>query len=249
MTQIQIININRQTAGYIELTYKMSLSLPTIWGTGANPIAGLDKIVGSYAARFSLEVIPVTGTIVTVTESISVSANVSQAVIKTQLQNRYAELRSQLDGLTLDAWDNAVGQSWDGATWTTINNITDYAKPVNIDQSDLGLTATGASAAAVTLTIPASVGKFHNISHISVQAYSTAARTGSATPILVTTTNLPGSPVLTFATAAAIGTTDTRTIEPDQPIKSLVANTATTIVCPATTGVIWRVQVFYNVNG
>lgn len=247
MTQIQIINITRQPAGYIELTYKMSLTLPSIWGTGANPIAGLDKIVGSYAARFSTEVIPVTGTIVTVVETISVPSDVIQATIRTQLQNRYNALRSQLDGLTLDAWDGAVGQSWDGSSWATINNITDNPVVSN-NQSNLGITATGAAAAAVTLTIPAVAGKFHNINHISIQAYSSAARTGSATPVLVTTTNLPGSPVFTFASAGAIGTTDEKKLESCLPIKSLVANTATTIICPATTGIIWRVTVFYNLS-
>lgn len=242
MTQIQIISINRQVAGYIELTYKMSFTLPAIWGTGANPIVGLDKIVAAYSSMYGVEVIPVTGTVVTLTQTQSVPNSVSQATIRTQLQNIYATNRALLDGLTLDAWDNAAGQSWDGAIWGATNLITD--NPV-VD-SVLGVTATGSAAAAVTLTIPAVAGKFHNILSISITAYTTLARTGNATPVVVTSTNLPGNQAWTFATAAAIGTTDIKKEEPKEAIKSLVSNTATTIVCPATTSVIWRVQVYYK---
>lgn len=245
MTEIQILSVKRQIAGYIELTYKMSFTLPTIWGTGANPIAGLDKIVAAYPANYSIEVIPVTGTIVTATETQSVPSNATVATIKTQLQTRYGELRTALDALTLDNWDSVAGLSWDGSTWTSINLITDFPL-TNKDKLDLCVTAIGTSGAAVTATLPAVVGKFHNITHISILAYSTAARTGNATPITVTTTNLSGSPAFTFATAAAIGTTDIQKMEPDEPIRSLTANTATTIVCPATTGVIWRIVVLYN---
>lgn len=241
MTQIQILNINRQLAGYIELTYKMSFTLPAIWGTGGSPIVGLDKIVAAYPQKFGVEVIPVTGTIVTATETVSVPSNVLQATIRTQLQNRYTALRSTLDALTLDAWDSAAGQSWDGATWATTANIVDNP----ITAGNIPITATGATGAGVTLTLPASPGKFHNIAYLEISAYSTAARTGSATPIVVTSTNLSGS-AFTFATAAAIGTTDKQILQ--QLIKSAVANTATTIVCPATTGIIWRVNVFYNLS-
>lgn len=247
MTQIQILNINRALAGYIELRYKMTFTLPAIWGTGGSPIVGLEKIVAAYPQNFAVEVIPVTGTVVSAIETVSVLSNTTQATIRTQLQNRYTALRAILDALTLDAWDNAAGQSWDGATWTASNLITD--NPISVtDQSNLSVTSTGVTGAAVTLTLPAVPGKFHNIAYIEVNAYSTAARTGSATPIVITTTNLSGLPAFTFATAAAIGTTDKQFLQPQQSIKALAANTATTIVCPATTGIIWRVNVFYNLS-
>jgi hypothetical protein len=116
---------------------------------------------------------------------------------------------------------------------------------MNIAPATLWVTATAATGVAVTLTLPAVAAQFHYITSMEIEAYTTAARTGSATPILVTTTNLPGSPVFTFATAAAIGTTDTKTFQFTGPIKSATVNTATTIVCPATTGIIWRVNVSY----
>lgn len=109
----------------------------------------------------------------------------------------------------------------------------------------LAVTGTAAAAAALTVTLPAVVGQFHYIEAIEVTAYSTAARTGAATPVVVTTTNLPGNPAFTFASAAAIGTTDRYTIQPTHPLRSAAANTATTIVCPATAGILWRVNVVY----
>jgi hypothetical protein len=112
--------------------------------------------------------------------------------------------------------------------------------------STLCVTNTAAAAAACTLTLPAIAGQFHHISHLTITRYATAAVTGTATPILVTSTNLPGSPVWTFARAQAIGTTDIQTLVlPGAALKSSVANTATTIVCPATTSVLWRVTAVY----
>jgi hypothetical protein len=111
--------------------------------------------------------------------------------------------------------------------------------------ANLWVTATGAAAAAVTLSLPAVAAQFHYIGSIEIEAYSSAARTGGVTPVLVTTTNLSGSPVWTFATAAAIGTTDSKVFVFSLPIHSSTVNTATTIVCPATTGIIWRVNVGY----
>lgn len=49
----------------------------------------------------------------------------------------------------------------------------------------------------------------------------------------------------TFASAAAVGTTDSKYVEPGLPLRSSVVNTATTIVCPATTSVIWRITAYY----
>lgn len=115
----------------------------------------------------------------------------------------------------------------------------------SITDANLWVTATGAAAAAVTLTLPAVAAQFHRISTVEIEAYSTVARVGGVTPVLVTSTNLPGSPVWTFASAAAIGSTDTKVFYFNSPVKSSVANTATTIVCPATASVIWRVNVSY----
>lgn len=113
--------------------------------------------------------------------------------------------------------------------------------------ANLCVTNTAATGVACTLTIPAAgAGLFHYISLIEIQLYATAARTGGATPILVTTTNLPGSPVWDFDTAQAIGVTIRQATAPAAPIKSSAANTATTIVAPIATTGIWRITAYYT---
>lgn len=113
--------------------------------------------------------------------------------------------------------------------------------------ADLAVQAQGAAAAAVTLTIPAAgPGLFHYIDVMEIQLYSTAARTGAAAPVSVSSTNLPGNLTTLFPTAGAIGTIDRYAYSGDRPIRSAAANTATTIVCPAVTGGLWHVKVVYS---
>lgn len=113
--------------------------------------------------------------------------------------------------------------------------------------NDLIISTTAATGVALTATLPAVAANFHYIDAIEITLYSTLARTGSATPIVCTTTNLPGSFAVTWATAGVIGAADTRQlINANRPIKSSVVNTATTIVCPVVTGGLWRINVVYS---
>jgi hypothetical protein len=112
--------------------------------------------------------------------------------------------------------------------------------------SILAVTATGAAAAAVTLTLPAVASQFHYITEIQIVKFATALLTAAATPVLVTTTNFPAATVFSFSAAAsAQGTNEVQQFQPSTPLRSAVVNTATTIVCPATTATIWRVNVWY----
>jgi hypothetical protein len=114
-----------------------------------------------------------------------------------------------------------------------------------LDANALAVTATGASAAAVTATLPLVTGQFHYITLLEIRMYAAAALTGAATPVVVTSTNLPGANAWTFTTAAAIGTAEAQVYAFPTPVKSSVVATATTIVAPGTTGVIWRINVYY----
>jgi hypothetical protein len=115
--------------------------------------------------------------------------------------------------------------------------------------SDQHVTNTGVAAAAVTLTLAAAgAGLFHYITRIVVQRHTSALLTAGATPVLVTTTNMPGSRVFSIpADAAPQGQVYAEFIAPTTPIRATAANTATTIVAPVTTGVIWRLAAdYYN---
>jgi hypothetical protein len=119
------------------------------------------------------------------------------------------------------------------------------AKPTS-----LLVTATGAAAAAVTATLPAVAGLRHVIDFIQVTRSATAALTGAAAPVLVTTTNLPGTPVLTFGSDVA-GQGIDKEVKLDFGSSGLAASvlgTATTVVCPVYTGVIWRINVGYRLG-
>lgn len=129
-------------------------------------------------------------------------------------------------------------------------SMADYAITSIPYPATLTVTVTAATATAATLTIPAAgAGLFHYFTRILVQRHTSALLTAGTTPVLVTTTNLPGARVFSIpADAAPQGQVYTEIVEPSQPIKSSVANTATTIVAPLTTGVIWRLTADYYVG-
>lgn len=114
----------------------------------------------------------------------------------------------------------------------------------------LMVTAVGAASAAVTLTIPAVAGLRHYLDRVDVVRSATAALTAAATPVTVTTTNIPGTPALTFGSdAGGIGVDQVRSFEWGGAGQATSAiNTATTIVCPVYTGVIWRVNAAYRLG-
>lgn len=112
--------------------------------------------------------------------------------------------------------------------------------------SDLAISVTAAASTALTATLPAPpAGQFHYITSLTILRYAAAALTGSATPSIVTTTNLPGPMSWAFETAAAIGTSHIRLYTFTSPLKSSVAATATTFVAPVFTNAIWRINVHY----
>lgn len=115
----------------------------------------------------------------------------------------------------------------------------------------LCVTATGAASAAVTATLPAVAGLRHYIDFIDVIAScSVAIAAANATPLLVTTTNLPGSPVITVGQPVlAVGQDRSFRFDPgSNGFAALLAGTATTVVCPVYTSVIWRINVGYRLG-
>lgn len=127
---------------------------------------------------------------------------------------------------------------------TTVDNFP-TTQAVSSPAATLWVTGTAAAGTGVTVTLPAVASQFHYINTIELTAYTAAARIGAATPVLVTSTNLPGSPAWDFSSADAIGTVELKFFTFPAPVKSSTVNTNTTIVCPATTSVIWRINVSY----
>ena len=111
------------------------------------------------------------------------------------------------------------------------------------------VTAVGAAAAAVTLTLPApGAGLRQYMTYLSINRFASALLTAAAAPVTVTTTNLPGSLAFSFgAEALPQGELDRWREDFAYPLAAAAQNTAVTVVCPATTGVIWRVTAGYYV--
>jgi hypothetical protein len=108
------------------------------------------------------------------------------------------------------------------------------------------VTATGAAAAAVTLTLPAAVSLRHYLTSLRIDRFAAALLTAAATPVVATTTNLPGALAFSLpADAAQLGTVSPLQIDYAQPLAASAQNTASTIVLPATPGVIWRATATY----
>lgn len=110
-------------------------------------------------------------------------------------------------------------------------------------------TTLGTAGAATTLTLAApGAGLRHYLTYLAINRFATALLTAGTAPVAVTTTNLPGSLAFSFAAdAAAQGTLDRWREDFAFPIAASAQNTATTIVCPATTSVIWRVTAGFYV--
>lgn len=108
--------------------------------------------------------------------------------------------------------------------------------------TDVG-TVTAAAAAIATLTLAApGAGLRHYITYIRIARVASVLLTAAATPVVVTTTNLPGALAFSMpADAAPQGSIFDYQEAFTFPIAASAQNTATTIVCPATTGVIWRI--------
>ena len=117
---------------------------------------------------------------------------------------------------------------------------------VTIQPSTLTVTVTAAANTAATATLPAVAGQFHYITGIEIMRTATAALAGTAT-LVVTTTNIAGGVAWSVGNAmAAGGSSKDVTLQPANPIKSSVVNTATTIVMPLPgAAVLWRANVYY----
>jgi hypothetical protein len=133
-----------------------------------------------------------------------------------------------------------------------VSDVTDSISPYVRDQraGTLLVTVTGAVSATITVTLPAVTGLRHYVDFIKVTRSATAALTPSATPVVVTTTNLPGSPAFTFGSdAGGVGLDIEREIGYGSSGGAAAGiSTATTVVAPSYTGVIWRITVAYRLG-
>lgn len=113
--------------------------------------------------------------------------------------------------------------------------------------STLCVSQTASISQAVTATLPvAGAGLFHYITAIEITSYAGATIATAAGAVTITTTNLPGNPVFNHQRLHTAGQSFKSGLAlAGSPLRSAVANTTTTVVCPVLTGCIWRVNVTY----
>jgi hypothetical protein len=188
--------------------------------------------------------IPVSLTSTTVTNTVAVSA--ASLPLPTNASTSALQTTGNTSLSNIDTKTPALGQALAASSTPVVIASNQTSVPIIHKAADLLASATGTAGSVLNASLPAAgAGLFHYITLIEVQAYSTAARTGSATPVVVTSANLPGAAAWTFGTAAAIGTIDVKVFALPTPLKCSTANTATVINCPATASVIWRVNIHY----
>lgn len=110
-------------------------------------------------------------------------------------------------------------------------------------------TGTAASGTGVTLTIAAAgAGIFNYLCFLEITMFAAALLTVAATPVLITTTGITNTPTFSMSAPAMVqGNVEERIYSFAIPLKGSAANTVLTIVAPATTNIIWRLNAtFYT---
>ena len=109
------------------------------------------------------------------------------------------------------------------------------------------ITAAVSTAATLTLTAPGA-GLRHYITGLRIERHAAALLVAGTTPVVVTTTNLPGALAFSIPMeAAAQGSVYEKLLDPVRAIMASAQNIATTIVAPLTTSVIWRISATFYV--
>lgn len=203
---------------------------------------------------------PVSGTFWQATQPVSLAASVAvtgaffqatQPVSATALplptgastEATLALIKAKTDNLDVALSTRAV-------TGLTDAQLRASAVPVSVAAlpSTLVISTTAAVNTALTASLPAVAGQFHYITSIQITKLYAVVGVASGAGIIVTSTNLPGSPAFTTEQLASAAGTATRVVDLNltgNPLKSSVANTATTIVCPQQLQTIWRINVTY----
>lgn len=235
--------INGQTPLLANNLYNVFLNPVAAGATGVQKLALVGGILRNVAVVVPFGTAPTTGTLTVL------------AVFHPQRSGMYmvdpntgVGVRSYTEGTNFaDAANNllVMGREYGGGGANAIPR----ALHVDPDGAQLPVSTrvvssvTAAAGTAVTATLPApAAGYWNHVTGIQITKYCAAAITGTATPIIVTTTGLPGPPSYTFASAGAIGTSEEKDYRFMSPLRATAAATAVTVVCPATTGVLWRVN-------
>ena len=133
------------------------------------------------------------------------------------------------------------------ATLMAATGLLDDRLQGEVSSNAATITAAVSTAATLTLTAPGA-GLRHYITGLRIERHAAALLAAGTTPVVVTTTNLPGALAFSIPMeAAAQGSVYEKSMEPARAIMASAQNIATTIVAPLTTNVIWRITATFYV--
>ena len=180
--------------------------------------------------------------------------------VKPTLGSFYGAYVASVVGTTAGIWVGATGPyrkirarctAYTSGSATVYLTASTATLPIDAFDATTSIgTATGAAGAAVTLTLAApGAGLRHYLTYLRISRIATAAMTAAATPVIVTTTNLPGTLAFSIQADAALqGAIYSWQEDFAYPVASVAQNTATTIVCPVTTNALWRVTAGFQIR-
>ena len=117
-----------------------------------------------------------------------------------------------------------------------------------IRAATLHITVTAAVNVGATATLPApAAGLFHYITSVQLTKLYNVVGVAAGAGVIITSTNLPGTPAWTTEQLALAAGAVTQVInyQPTTPLKCSVAATATTFVAPLQLQTIWRWNISY----
>ncbi len=136
-----------------------------------------------------------------------------------------------------------------GSAFVTVNGSI-----APIDQSlavvtPLIVSAVSAAGAALTLTLPApSAGLRHYLTYLRIFRFASTTLTAGSAPVTINSTNIPGLLSYSCASDALSQGQLSAAVAEDYhfPLVASSPSNATTFICPATPGVIWRATAGYT---
>lgn len=200
-------------------------------GTDYMPVAAYPYSIGCVGGT-----IPLAGQPLLIHALVAANTRVVYAVPVGQLK----KLRVRASAYTSGACECTIISEAQASLNTAIN-----AKP-----GTLIATQTAAVGAAATATVASVAGLRHIIDFIHITRSATAALTASATPVVITTSNLPGALAMTMGSdAGGIGVDKELRVDfGGTGLAATALGTNTTVVCPAYVGVIWRINIGYRLG-
>jgi len=229
--QPQLTNKLLVTPDSVALPANQSVNVAQLAGTTTDTNSGV-KSAGTLRVVLATDQPALTNKLLVTPDSVALPANQSVNI-------------NQVGGAAI-----TEGQKTMAASVPVVLASDQTTLPANSEAraATLHVTGTAAVNTALTITLPAAgAGLFHYITSINwVKLYSVIGVAAGA-GVLITSTNLPGNPVWTTEQLASPAGTVATVIDykASTPLKSSVANTATTIVAPLQLQTIWRGNVSY----